>query len=354
LACCFAELRARRTRRAPATAAVVAVAALAVAAGAGRADPVVLRMGAIAPEGTSWARELHAFARDVDAGTNSQVRVKWYLGGVAGDELAMLARARHGQLDGIAGPSFCERLAPSLTAIRVVGLFQTRDEVVDVLSRLTPQLDEEFRRAGFVNLMVAVFGADVLFSRRPVQSMADFRATRWWMWIHSPVYRATLPRLGARVVVSEVDEVAPKYQRGEIDGFIMPPSVALGYQLSTVAGYFSPIDTAMLPGCMVLANGAIDPLPVEQQRAIRAAAAKFRIRFNEANAELDRALLSGLFEKQGLKRAPVSPEFRYEFFHDARAAREQLDERLVPRSLLSRVLAILADYRAVHGGIGIP
>jgi TRAP-type C4-dicarboxylate transport system substrate-binding protein len=326
------------------------LASLTAAAGADAAEPVVLRMAAIAPEGTSWARELHAFARDVQAATAGHVHIKWYLGGIAGDELTALDRARHGQLDGIAGPGFCEQLAPTLRVSRVVGLFQSRDELVDVLTRLAPTLDDEFRKSGFVNLITAVFGSDILFSRKPVQSMADFRATRWWMWTMSPLYRETLPKLGARVLPGNIDEVARSYQNGEIGGFIMPPSVALSYQLTTMARYYTAIDTAMLAGCMVLANGAMDPLPVDEQRAIRAAAAKFRIRFNEVSAQLDRALVGGLLEKQGMRAAIVTPQFRYEFFEAARMAREQIDERLLPRPLLTRVLTFLADYRAIHDG----
>jgi TRAP-type C4-dicarboxylate transport system substrate-binding protein len=329
----------------------LSLAALVVAAtSAARADPVVLRMAAIAPEGTAWARELHAFARDVDVATDGRVHIKWYLGGIAGDESAALERVRHGQLDGLAGPSFCEQLAPSLRVTRVVGLFQSRDELIDVLTKLTPLLDDEFRKSGFVLLTDAVFGSDVLFTRRPVASMADFRATRWWMWNQSPLYRETLPKLGARVLATPVEALAHIWQQGELDGFIMPPSVALGYQLSTLARYFSPIDTAMLPACVVLTNAAMDPLSVDDQRVIRTAAAKFRIRFNTVCAELDRELLGGLLEKQGLKQTAVSPQFRYEFFQAARGVRDQLDERLVPHALLTRVLMILADYRAEHGG----
>jgi TRAP-type C4-dicarboxylate transport system substrate-binding protein len=334
-------------RRCIGTAAALAVCLVGGAASA-RGNPVLLRMAAIAPEGTAWARELHAFARDVEAATSGEVHIKWYLGGVAGDELTALQRARHGQLDGLAGPGFCEQLAPTLRVFRTVGLFQNRDEVVDILGRLGPQLDEEFRKAGFVNLLDAVFGSDVIFSRRPVRSMAEFRAVRWWMWDLSSMFLATLPRLGARVQAMPLEKLAAAYRDGLVDGFIMPPSVALAFQVSPLAGYFSDLDTAMLPGCMVLTNAAMDPLPIDQQRIIRTAAAKFRIRFNHVSADLDHSLLSGLFEKQGLHRSPVSPQFRYEFLEAAKSAREQIDERLLPRRLLVRVLAMLADYRAVH------
>ncbi|MCA1664398.1 MAG: hypothetical protein LC659_09050, partial [Myxococcales bacterium] len=67
------------------------------------AETTVLRMAAIAPEGTSWARELKAFARGVEKATDGALRVKWYLGGVAGDEAEELARVERDQLDGGAG-----------------------------------------------------------------------------------------------------------------------------------------------------------------------------------------------------------------------------------------------------------
>src|SRR3954463_9025735 len=72
----------------------------------------LLRFAAVAPDGTSWAREARAFAREVENVTANGVRTKWYFGGIAGDEMEELARLRRGQLDGIAGAVYCERLAP--------------------------------------------------------------------------------------------------------------------------------------------------------------------------------------------------------------------------------------------------
>src|SRR3954453_10187849 len=84
-----------------------------------QAEPIKLRMAAIAPEGTAWARELHALARDIETHTNGAVSMKWYLGGIAGDELTAVDRVRRGQLDGVGGALFCTRLAPSLWVLRL-------------------------------------------------------------------------------------------------------------------------------------------------------------------------------------------------------------------------------------------
>jgi TRAP-type transport system periplasmic protein len=314
------------------------------AANAG-AEPVTLRMAAIAPEGTAWAREIKGFAREVESSTNGEVKVKWYLGGIAGDEVTELTRMQHGQLDGAAGAIFCQRLAPSLRVVRLVGLFQSRDEVAYVLGRLKPQLDDEFRKAGFANLGEGIFGIDMLFSRKPVRSMADLRAGKWWVWNLDPIWQAMLPMLGAKMATSSLDELSGQYRAGVFDGFFAVPSAALAYQWSTLAGYVTPLDAAVLPACVVVSNSAFDPLPVDARQKIAAAAAKFMNHFNAINAQLDAQLADGLFEKQGLLKTPLTPEFRAAFMAATKTAREQLSEKDVPHALLNEVEKMLADYR---------
>src|SRR5512142_3095259 len=148
-----------------------------------RAEVVTLRMAAIAPDGTAWARELKALGRDVEASTEGSVRMRWYLGGIAGDEHTALERVRRGQLDGLAGAMFCEQLAPSLRVMRIVGLFHDRDEGDRILNRLLPIAQTEIQQHGFVMLGgVGNFGSEIIFTREPVRTMADLRKTRLWTW----------------------------------------------------------------------------------------------------------------------------------------------------------------------------
>ncbi|MGZ3441323.1 MAG: TRAP transporter substrate-binding protein DctP, partial [Polyangia bacterium] len=77
------------------------------------AEEATVRIGTIVPEGTGWAREIRAMARGVEAESNGALRLKFYMGGIAGDELDMMARIKRGQLDGIlSGGMACETVAP--------------------------------------------------------------------------------------------------------------------------------------------------------------------------------------------------------------------------------------------------
>src|SRR5260370_35112001 len=93
-----------------------------------RAEPTTLRIATIAPEGSAWARELRSFSRDVESRSDGAVRIKLYLGGIAGDEMEVLARIKRDQLDGTIGSEICPRLAPSRKVARLVGTFQSPEE----------------------------------------------------------------------------------------------------------------------------------------------------------------------------------------------------------------------------------
>jgi TRAP-type C4-dicarboxylate transport system substrate-binding protein len=318
------------------------------AAPAARGDTTTLRMAGVAPEGTMWAREVHVFAREVEAETQGAVTMKWHLGGIAGDELTILDRIRRGQLDGEAGGGFCERLAPSLRVLRIVGLIERRDELRYVINKLRPRLEAEMAKRGFVALGFASFGAPIMMTRKPVASMDDLRHTRLWLWSEDDVAQRSLSRLGVPIVSADVAQAAALYTDGKTDGFVSIPLGGLGFQWSAQARYFTEIPIGILPGCMVIAQRTFDALPLDQQTTVRNAAAKMLVHFEEVGRLQDDELLDGLFDKQGMKRVPVSAAMRDQFLAEARRSRDEVAREVSSPELLNQVLTWLADYRAEH------
>ena len=62
-------------------------AAVLLAAAGSHASPVVLRIATAVPQGTAWARELSAFARDIKDSSDDAVELKVYFGGIAGSAI---------------------------------------------------------------------------------------------------------------------------------------------------------------------------------------------------------------------------------------------------------------------------
>jgi TRAP-type C4-dicarboxylate transport system substrate-binding protein len=321
------------------------VLALVLTAGLARAEPVVLRLASAVPEGTAWARVGRAFARDVEKLTRGEVRVKWYLGGIAGDELEMQTRIARDQLDGVgSGGMLCTRLAPSMRVMRMAGLVQNRDESALVLRRLKPALDEEFRANGFTSLWEAGLGTSFLFARQPVHSLAEMRRERWWLWNLDEVFISGLRSVGLTLIPTPLEEAARAYDEKRHDGFISSPVAALAFQWSVQARYMIELPTGFLPACLLVTSRAFDALSSDAQKIIREAGATFQQRMEDVGREQEEALMGGLFAKQGLKAVPVSAAFREEWEAAARAARAR--ETLVAPELRQKVEGWLKEFRA--------
>jgi TRAP-type C4-dicarboxylate transport system substrate-binding protein len=319
-----------------------------LASPAGAEQEFVLKLATIAPDGTLWARNLRAFARKVEQASEQRLHIKWYFGGVAGDEAEQLERIQRGQLDGGIQSVTCDRISPSIRIMRLSPVFQTRAEANYAMNLLQPTFEGEARQAGFVMLSSSGLGPDLLFTRTPVSSLAELRKLRLWRWDVDPVGVASARAMGLQVVTLPVAEAGHAFETGQLDGFFAVPSAALAFQWFTQARYLVDLKTSYLWGCMVVRDASFARLPVAFQQLLREGSAEVRERNEEAERQIDDALLGGVFAKNGVTVSPVSSTFRAEFFEAARRARTEVAEKLNAQKLLERVQSLLADFRAEH------
>jgi TRAP-type C4-dicarboxylate transport system substrate-binding protein len=307
---------------------------------------VVLRMGTIAPDGTEWARLSRAFARGLEERSGGSIHVKWYFGGVAGDELTQLDRLRRGQIDGIAGSAYCERLAPSLRALEVAGMLHSPTDAAEALRLLRPAAEKEFAGTPIRPLFISLgFGHRVLFSRAPVRSLAELRAGRWWVWEDDEVLLRQLGEVGIHAVPMSLVDAGPAFEDHRIDGFIVIPQAALAFQYSSMAKYYTDLETAFLPGCLVVRTASIDQMAYRDQTVLLEEAAKLKVHFEDAGARMDEQLLGSLFIKQGLQNVPMSATFREDWLRVTREAYGKLRDELVPSPAGQQALEAIGAAR---------
>jgi TRAP-type C4-dicarboxylate transport system substrate-binding protein len=333
-----------------AVAALLALSVLSVTPAKG-AEPRTIKLAVVSPDGTLWSRELRSTAQEIEGGTDGAVHIKLYLGAVAGDETEVAERIKKGQLDGTASAGvICDRVSPTLRAIAIPGLFQTRDEAIRVSQKLRPVIEQEAQAAGFALLGVATLGQDVLFTRAPVRSLAELRKQRLWRWDGDDAGIATARAMGLTVVPTPLHEAMRAIEASQIDGFMAIPTAALAFQWSTRTHYLTSLRAGHLNGCIVVANRAFDRLAIEHQQVVRGAVAKLAGRLEDISRHDDDVLVGGLFEKQGLTVMAPSPAFKAEFYAAAEKGRAAVTDTLVPRAILDRVLKALAEERNVARG----
>jgi TRAP-type transport system periplasmic protein len=323
---------------------------LALVAAPVRAEPQVkLRFATIAPEGTGWAREVKAFAREIESQSGGRISLHAYLGGIAGDDAEMGRRMREDQLDGaLSAGMLCQEVAPAFAVFRVPGLMQNRAEEAYVANRLLPTLQEQARAHGMILLAMASMGSDVVLSTVPIDSLETLRRLRLWLWDLDTTLVTFARAMGLHPVPLPVNDAGRAYEEGKTDGFIAIPSAVFGFQWFSRKLYLSKLPFAPLHACALLTTSSYDRLTPDLRQVIETASRKFGLRIEETTRAQDEQLLGGLFAKQGVRTVTVSPLLRTQFLDAAHTARDQLGTRLLPTELLLEVQSFLADYRSVH------
>ena len=106
---------------------------------AAAAQAATLKIATVTPEGSQWMKEMRASAKEIRELTDGRVQIKYYGGGVMGDDDKVLGKIRIGALHGGAfTPSALAARYPDLNLYGLPLVFETEDEAAYVRERLTP------------------------------------------------------------------------------------------------------------------------------------------------------------------------------------------------------------------------
>ena len=329
--------------------AVIAVSTLSVPYASAQEAKHKLRIATAAPDGTSWAHAFHAFARTISEGTNGSVEVKFYFGGLAGDEQQVHQLMDAGKLDGIvSGGPMCSDVIPSMRVFGIVGLFQSQDEATYILGHLRPTLDKEAHDARYLLLTTGSIGPVIVFSREPITTMAELQKTRLWSWDLNKVFLKEAEQLSFALDKTSVETAQKEFDAKKVDGYLTTPVAALAFQWYVGTKYITDLPTGYLMGCFLIREQALDQLSADEQAVVRKAGTKLGVKIDSDNRLQDEKLLGSVYPSRGLKLVTVTNKFRADFFDAAKSVRQQLGEGLLPRGLFEQVVQLLADYRAEH------
>ena len=138
------------------------------------ANAADIKIATVAPDGSRWMQQMRAGAEEVKARTAGRVTLKFYPGGVMGNDAQVLRKIRIGQLQGGAftAGGLAERY-PGLNLYGIPLLFRSLDEVDAVRAALDPELAAGLERAGFVTFGFIEGGFANLLSNEPIRTVVS-------------------------------------------------------------------------------------------------------------------------------------------------------------------------------------
>ena len=312
-----------------------------------QAEPVKLRLGALAPRGTAWHKSLLQMGEKWRAAEGAGAEFVVYGGGSQGGEADMVRRMRIGQLNAamlsVIGLS---EIDPSVSALQKMPLvFHSWDELDYVRERLRPALEKRFQDAGFVVLCWGDAGWVRFFSKAPATRPDDFRRLNIFTWAGDAPQADIMKSLGYHPVVLEVADILPGLQTGMINMVPSTPFWALTLQFYSHASYMLEMDWAPMVGALIVTRKAWDAMSPAGRQALRDAGEAAGVELRAVSRREQEESVAAM-RKRGLKVQPVTPELEAEWRRAAEQMYPMIRGKMVPAESFDEVQRLLKEYRA--------
>ena len=243
---------------------------LVVALGGMSANAATLKIATVTPEGSQWMTDMRASAAEIKERTNGRVQIKYYGGGVMGNDTKVLGRIRIGALQGGAfTPTALAAQYPDLNLYGLPLVFESEEEAAYVRERMDEDLRKGLEDAGFVSFGFAAGGFAVVMSNTPVTSLDDLKGKRVWVPEGDRISYASMEALNLSPVTLPLTDVLTGLQTGLIDIVAMSPIGALVLQWHTKVKYMTELPLAYTLGFMAIDKKAFDKLTTNDQNIVR-------------------------------------------------------------------------------------
>jgi TRAP-type C4-dicarboxylate transport system substrate-binding protein len=230
------------------------------------ADVHVLKFATLAPQGSTWMKAFDAWGKELASKSQGRLTIKFYPGGIAGDEPDMLKKIRFGQLHGAAlsGHGIGE-IYPPARILEAPFLFRDHAEIDAVRAVIQPAIERGFRSNQYELLAWMEVGNIHFFSTRPLATMDELARRRIWQWQGDRFIDAFFDANGWSPVALPITEVYPALSTGLVDTVVSTPLASIALQWAGKTPYMSTQPVATGIGAVVVSNKFFAALPQDLQ-----------------------------------------------------------------------------------------
>lgn len=229
-----------------------------------------LKIATLSPEGSVWMQKMQAGADKIYRKTSNRVRLKFFGGGIMGNDDAVLRKIRIGQLHG--GAVTAGSLSHLYGDSNIYALpmkFKTLQEIDRVRKKMDPLLREGFEKNGFVTFGLAEGGFAYLMSKNPIRTTDDLRAHKVWIPGNDPITAEVLKKIGINPIPLPLADVLTSLQTGLVDTVPAPPIAAILLQWHTRVRYLTEIPLSYAYGLLAVDREVFAKIALEDQQIVR-------------------------------------------------------------------------------------
>ena len=320
-----------------------------LAAGSALAQPILVKMTTLVPDGSSWHLILKETAEKWKTLSGGRVVVRLYPGGVAGDDPDVVRKMRLGTLNaGVLTAVGMAEIDRSVYALGVPLMYSSYEEVYAVLEKMRPRLEANLEAKGFVVLNWADGGWVHFFSQKPVATPDDLKAMKLFSWNGDSQSLDIWRSAGFNPVPLPATELATALQTGLVTALGSPPQVAVISQYYTHARNMTDLPWQLLLGATIINKSTWEKIPADLRPALLEAAREAGRRLqDEIRKSGDRDVEA--MKKRGLNVVKVDPKARELWQKTAESLYPRVRGTLVPADAFDEALRLRDAYRKQTG-----
>lgn len=324
---------------------------LAALLAAGPVSAQTLKIATVTPEGSAWMRDMRAAAAEIGERTGGEVQVKFYGGGVMGDDLRVLRKIRTGQLQGaVLTSSALAGRYPNVLQYGLPLMFRSREEMLFIRQRFDPVLAEGLRESGYESFGFGSLGfARIMSGRKPVVRLEDARGLKIWVPDGDDIGLSAMRSVGLAPVQLPISDVLVGLQTGLVEVIVTPPSGAILLQWHTRLRYVTDFPVVYAFGLVAMDRRAFGRLSEPNQAIVReefgALATQLDRRDAQDNLEATQALKNSGLEYLALTAEEIL-RWRQAF---TEIYPELVREAGMSRGMHEEIMQALRDFRGESG-----
>jgi TRAP-type C4-dicarboxylate transport system substrate-binding protein len=306
---------------------------------------IVIKMGTLAPEGSSWMKTFNTLNTEVMKRTENKVQFKIYPGGVLGDETDMLRKMKIGQIQSAALTSGgLSAIFKEIDVLQAPFLFQTYDEVDATMRKMDPFFRKGFEDNGYILPGWSEAGFIYLMSTVPIASVADLQKAKVWIWEESPMSKSIFDEAAVKAIPLSIPDVMVGLQTGLVDVVYAPPTGAITLQWFTKVKYLTDVPLVYLIGGIVVKKDAFKQISSSHQNFILESFQSHLEQLKTVTRDENREAIK-VMTKQGVKLVTPSKDQIDEFKRLSNKAMGHIGGQSFSKKVLDEVISILEGYR---------
>ena len=317
---------------------------------AGQAQAMSFKIATLSPDGSVWMEKMREGAEELARRTDNRVEMKFYPGGVMGDDKAVLRKIRIGQLQGGAFVSgSLSQFYPDNQIYSLPLFFRSFKEIDYVREHLDKQIIDGFEKGGFIIFGLAEGGFAYVMSTVPIRTVEDMRRQKVWIPDNDSMILEAIKAFDITPIPLTIADVRAGLQTSLIDTVTTPPIGALALQWHTQIKYLMDEPFLYIYGVLAVDRKIFKKISPGDQQAFREIMGEVFKALDRRNREDNIKAVEAL-RKQGIEFIKPNSEALKKWRKDA----SEVPNRLVKADRLSQEMVdtlenLLKEYRLKEG-----